>query len=341
MRMSYAELFKRAVLIVVVALVPFLIWYLFDVILVAFGAIILAMVLRLGAEPFSRWLAIPRSVALIASSLIALAVAGGAGYLFGTLISRELQDVLNRASAAEQIIQAKMHGSELGELFLSRMTQENFSITGIIEKFFTVSTGFLGALLVMVISAIYLAAQPELYRLGLIKLFPPRLHAQAAKKIDHIGNTLRLWLIGQLIQMILIGVLSGLAAWIIGLPSAIALGLIAFAAEFVPYLGPIIAAVPAVLVAATIDTTAMLWTIAAYLIIHQIEGNLFTPLIQRRLVLVPPAVMLLGIVAISLLFGPPAVIFAAPIVVVVFIAVKVLYVRDTLGEDTEIPGESS
>jgi predicted PurR-regulated permease PerM len=80
--------------------------------------------------------------------------------------------------------------------------------------------------------------------------------------------------------MILIGVLSGLAAWIIGLPSAIALGLIAFAAEFVPYLGPIIAAVPAVLVAATIDTRAMLWTIAAYLIIHQIEGNLFTPLIQ-------------------------------------------------------------
>ena len=62
------------------------------------------------------------------------------------------------------------------------MTQENFSITGIIEKFFTVSTGFLGALLVLVISAIYLAAQPELHRLGLIKLFPPRLHAQAAKK---------------------------------------------------------------------------------------------------------------------------------------------------------------
>jgi predicted PurR-regulated permease PerM len=141
--------------------------------------------------------------------------------------------------------------------------------------------------------------------------------------------------------MVLIGVLSGLAAWIIGLPSAIALGLIAFAAEFVPYLGPIIAAVPAVLVAATIDTRAMLWTIAAYLIIHQIEGNLFTPLIQRRLVLVPPAVMLLGIVAISLLFGPAAVIFAAPIVVVVFVAVKVLYVRDTLGEDTEIPGESA
>jgi predicted PurR-regulated permease PerM len=182
MRMSYAELFKRALLVVVVALVPFLIWYLFDVILMAFGAIILAMVLRLGAEPFSRWLAIPRSVALIASGLLALAVAGGVGYLFGTLISRELQDVINRASAAEQIIQAKMHGSELGELFLTRMTREDFSITGIVEKFFTVSTGFLGALLVLVISAIYLAAQPELYRLGLIKLFPPGCTPKMPKK---------------------------------------------------------------------------------------------------------------------------------------------------------------
>jgi predicted PurR-regulated permease PerM len=135
MRMSYAELFKRALLVVVVALVPFLIWYLFDVILMAFGAIILAMVLRLGAEPFSRWLAIPRSVALIASGLLALAVAGAVGYLFGTLISRELQDVFNRANAAEQIIQAKVHGSELGELFLTRMTREDFPLPALSRNF--------------------------------------------------------------------------------------------------------------------------------------------------------------------------------------------------------------
>jgi predicted PurR-regulated permease PerM len=117
------------------------------------------------------------------------------------------------------------------------MTQENFSITGIIEKFFTVSTGFLGALLLLVISAIYLAAQPELYRLGLIKLFPPRLHAQGAKKnrsYRKYAQALAYWTAHSN------GFdrrAFGLAAWIIGLPSAVALGLIAFAAEFVPTWG--------------------------------------------------------------------------------------------------------
>ncbi len=340
MRMSYAELFKRALLVVAVALIPVLVWYLFDVVLMAFGAIILANVLRLGADPFSRWLAIPPSVALIVSGLLALTVASGAGYLFGTLISDELKDVFDRASAAEQIIRDKMHESDLGELILSQVKGENFSIASLVERFLKVSISFLAAVIVLVISAAYFAAQPELYRQGLIKLFPPRLHAQAAETIDHIRNTLRLWLIGQFIQMFLIGLLSGLAAWIIGLPSAIALALIAFVAEFVPYLGPIIAAVPAGLVAATISMNALLWTIVAYITIHQIEGNLFTPLIQRRLVFIPPAVMILGIVAISLLFGPIAVIFAAPMTVVVFVAVKVLYVRDTLGEETEIAGQS-
>ena len=221
------------------------------------------------------------------------------------------------------------------------MTRENFSVTSVIEQFLTLSTSFLAALLVLVIGAIYLAAQPELYRQGLIKLFPARLQAKTAEKLDHIGNTLRLWLLGQLIQMVLIGLLSGLAVWMIGRPSAIALGLIAFAAEFIPYLGPIIAAAPAVLVAATVSTGALLWTVAAYIIIHQTEGNLFTPLIQRQLVFIPPAVMLFGIVAISTLFGPVSIILAAPIAVVVFVAVKTLYVRDALGQHTEIPGKST
>jgi predicted PurR-regulated permease PerM len=180
MCMSYAELFKRALLVVAVALIPVLVWYLFDVILMAFGAIILANVLRLGADPFSRWLRIPHSVTLIVSGLLALAVAGVAGYLFGTLISDELQDVFDRASAAEQIIRDKMHDSALGELILTRVAGENFSIASVVERFLKVSTSFLGALLVLVISAIYLAAQPELYRQGLIKLFPPRLHALAS-----------------------------------------------------------------------------------------------------------------------------------------------------------------
>ncbi|MFZ0607408.1 MAG: AI-2E family transporter, partial [Xanthobacteraceae bacterium] len=192
---------------------------------------------------------------------------------------------------------------------------------------------------VTLIGGFYLAAQPDTYRNGLARLFPRQWRGNVDETIEDIGRALHLWLIGVLIQMALIGTLSTGAVWLIGLPSPLALGVIAGFAEFIPYLGPLIAAVPAVLVAVTKGDNAAFWTILAYLAIHQIEGNLIVPLIQRRMVYIPPAVMLLGLVTILFLFGGISVIFAGPIAVMVFIAIKKLYVRDSLGEQTRLPGE--
>ena len=102
-----------------------------------------------------------------------------------------------------------------------------------------------------------------------------------------------------------------------------------------PYVGPVIAAVPALLVAATQGTDRIVWTLAAYLTIHTLEGNFIAP----QMVYIPPAVTVLGIAAIGFIFGPVAVIFAAPMTVVLFVLVKKLYVRDFLHEQTVIPGE--
>ena len=119
-----------------------------------------------------------------------------------------------------------------------------------------------------------------------------------------------------------------------------ALGLIAGVAEFVPYLGPVIAAIPALLVATTQGPSALAWTAVAYLLIHQVEGNVIAPLIQRRMIFIPPAVMLLGIVTILFVFGGVAMIFAAPMAVIIFVAVEKLYLRDSLGEKVALPGET-
>jgi predicted PurR-regulated permease PerM len=141
--------------------------------------------------------------------------------------------------------------------------------------------------------------------------------------------------------MLVIGIVSAFAVWQIGLQSPVALGVIAGMAEFIPYVGPIIASVPAVLVAATNGLDAVLWTVLAYLLIHQLEGEVLAPLIQRRMVYIPPAVMLLGIVTISSAFGVSAIIFAALIVVILFVAINKLYLREILGEPVSLPGEQS
>ena len=104
--------------------------------------------------------------------------------------------------------------------------------------------------------------------------------------------------------------------------------------------GPILAIVPSVLVAATVNVRATAWTFGTYIIIHQIEGNLIMPIIQRQLVHVPPALMLFSIVMLGLLFGPAGTIFAAPITVVLFVIVTKLYTHDTLEEAPAASGAS-
>jgi predicted PurR-regulated permease PerM len=333
---AYAEALKLALLVVAVAIIPVLIWYLFGVVLMVFGAIIFAMLLRLGAQPFMRWLSLPEPLALGLSGLLVVIVIAGVGYSFGSRISDEFQDVVQRASSASIAIQTSLQGSEFGNLLLSHISGTDFSLTTVLSGFLRVSTTFLEGLLIVLISGAYLAAQPRLYRRGLIWLFPPAKHARVAEIIDGIGEALRLWLVGQLFQMALIGALVALAVWLVGVPSPLALGLIAGVGEFIPYLGPILAAIPGLLVALTKSPEVMLWALFAYVIIHQIEGQVVAPLIQHRMVSIPPAVMLLGIAALTYLFGTTAIIFAAPIVVVIFAGVNLLYVRDTLHEKTEL-----
>lgn len=340
MQVSYVDLLKRTLIIVSVALVPVLVWYLFNVVLITFGAIIFAMLLWLGAEPFIRWLSIREGVALVLSGLIILLIVVTVGVLLGTRVVGQMLDVIQRAGSATSQLQDYLASSDLGKFVLDHFSTGGFSLTGTLTSVLKVSSSLIEGVVIALISGIYIAAQPRIYRDGFVQLFPPRAHRLVVERLNAITDALRLWLIGQLIQMVLIGVLATAAVWIIGVPSPVALGLIAGFGEFVPYIGPIIAAIPAILVALTNSWQTALWTLIAYLAINQIEGHLIIPLIQRHLVFIPPAVILLGIVAVTSLFGAAAAVFAAPIAVVAFIAVKLLYVRDTLHEPTEIPGES-
>ena len=119
-----------------------------------------------------------------------------------------------------------------------------------------------------------------------------------------------------------------------------ALGLIAGLLEFVPYVGPIVTAVPTMAVAAAEEPTKALWVAGLFLLIQQIEGNLIMPLVQQRTVDLPPVLTIFAVVAFATLFGVLGLLFATPLAVVCFVLVKKLWVRDTLDEETKLPGET-
>jgi predicted PurR-regulated permease PerM len=335
--MPRAEFVRRSIIFISLACTPFLIWRLFDVILLATAAALVAALIHLVAEPF-RALRLPRGLALAMSGLLLATFLLLGAYLGGEMIVREFQEVLQRAEEARQALAGQVERLGLDELFPNIGAE--FSAADLLAKAFKISgEAFLAGLLAVFVG-VFLACEPELYLNGLTLLLPPHWRANANDTLAHVAAALRLWLIGLLFEIVSIGLLGGVSVWLIGLPSPIALGAITGLAELVPYVGPIVAILPSVMVAATISPVAMLLTALTYFAIHQFDGNVLMPIIQSRLVRVPPALMLISIAVLGSLFGIAATILAAPITVILFVVVTKLYVRETLGENAALPGDS-
>jgi predicted PurR-regulated permease PerM len=154
-----------------------------------------------------------------------------------------------------------------------------------------------------------------------------------------MGRALHQWLLATLMAMGLVAVLVALGAWLIGLPSPLALGLFAGLAEFIPVVGPVLGAVPVLLLALTQGAGHFAWALALVLAVQQLEANMITPMIQQRMVEVPPALLLFSIVAFGAVFDLAGVVLAGPLTVVALVAVRMLYQRQTLGERVTVPGE--
>ena len=168
---------------------------------------------------------------------------------------------------------------------------------------------------------------------------PPAVQPNVNATLDDSGEALKRWLAGQVIAMLLVGVFTGVGLWLAGVPSAFALGFIAGLAEFVPLIGPILAAIPALLIASTQDWQTVLLALAVLVVVQQVESNLISPLIADRMVSIAPAVGLFAVVAMGVLFGPLGLLLGFPLAIVFDVAVRRLYVRDTLGERVEIMGK--
>jgi predicted PurR-regulated permease PerM len=267
--------------------------------------------------------------------LLVIAVIGVTLWLFGSHISAQFSGVLKQVQQGQQHLQSMLNSGadeHLGSTIAQRGTS---MITSMLTDAASMGLRFIEAAVVLVITAIYLAAQPQLYRRGIAAMFAPASRPRVREVVALVETTLRRWLLGQLILMLIVGVLTFAALFLIGLPNPIALALIAGIAEIVPYVGPFISAVPALLVALTMGVEPVLWTAVGYLLIHLIEGYVAAPLLERHFITIPPALVLIGIVAVDLIFGTVGIVLAAPLTVVVYMLVKMTYVDDPLELHTE------
>lgn len=190
----------------------------------------------------------------------------------------------------------------------------------------------------MFVGAIFIAADPSVYRRGLLLLVPQRAEQTVDVALDDAARGLRGWMIGQAVSSLVVAAFTWVGLLLLGVPASGGLGLIAGLLDIIPMIGPIIAGVPAVLLAFTVSPATALWTIGLFLLVQQLQGNFLQPMIQKQAVDVPPAVLLFAVVAAGLLFGFLGVLLAAPLTVVVYVMVQRIYVRTLLGKDIKVAG---
>lgn len=334
---------RRSLFLTLLAVLVFIAWQLASVILMAFGAVIVAVLLRSLADPIRDRTPLNDGLALGAAALIIVGVLAGSAWLFGATVSGQVQALVklmptSMAELRQQVATLPFGAQIAPQLQAEGLFSQLGGVAGRIGGYAMNLASAMTNLLLVIFAGIYLAIRPQQSRDGFLSLIPRGPREPVGEAMNASGLALRRWLLGTLADMVVVGVLTGLGTWMIGLPSPLALGLFAGLAAFVPIVGPIVSVIPGVLLALPLGPEMVMWTVLVYFGVQQVESNLFYPFVQRWAVDLPPVLTLVGVLGFGTLLGALGVLFATPLLVVLLVAIKLLYLRNTLGEDPVIPG---
>jgi len=313
-----------------------LLWYAIDVFLLLFIGIFIAVLLRAPAD----WLAARTgwgeglTLSLVVFVLVALLAAGG--FLFGRTVADQSWQLTRQLPKVIDKVQERLRRTEYGKQVVEATEEPtpeaSAQMVGRGLRLVGSTFAAFGSFVVVLFLGIFLAWQPRAYAEGFTRLFPQRRRKRVREVLDAIGHVLQRWLVGQMVLMAIVGTITWIGLALLGVPFALPLALFAGLSEFVPYVGPIVAAIPAVLVGFAEGPQLALWVAGLYIAVQSIESYVLTPLIQQRAVYLPPALLLFSQVVLGVTAGPLGVIVATPLAAAGLVAVNKLYVEDVLGD---------
>lgn len=337
--------FSRKVLLAVgivclTVLLIALLYFTFDVLLLVFAAALLAIFLRGLADILCRYTNIPEGWSVIAISALILAVLAGAIAFLAPDVAEQVRHLRTQlpiaASDAANYISQFSWGRAIIEQLPSFETVRNnlnpSSLLSGVGGFFSSTVGAVGNFFIVILLSVYFASEPRVYSRGFTNLFPLRRRTRVREILFAIGDTLRWWLIGKVGSMLFIGLLTWIGLSIIGVPLALTLGLIAGLLSFIPNFGPIISAVPAILLAFIESPTKALYVLILYVAVQLVESNLVTPFIERKTVEIPPALTIVFQLALAVLVGGLGLVLATPLLAVLLVLIQMVFVEDVLGD---------
>lgn len=326
----------------VVVLLLFL-WHARHVLLLVFAAILVAVFLRRLTMLVSGPTGLPPAVSL---ALVVLGLVGALVAAFwtqGDTIASESERLREELPAAVNQFQSRIAGYSWGERLIEEVPSPSSllpedgdavsRVTGVVSRTFSA----LASGVIILFLGVVLAATPTVYVRGLLALFPARRVPRARAVLDKLADTLWWWLIGRIITMTFIGITTGVGLWLLGIPLAFILALLAALLSFIPNLGPILSALPAILIAFVQGPRTALWVAVLYAGVQVVESYVVAPIIDRKTVYLPPAVTVVAQLLLAMVAGLLGITLATPLAAVVVVLVTMLYVQDVLGrQDIEV-----
>ena len=330
-----ARFIRRILYIIVIVAIVAALYRASDLLILAFGSMLGAIVIHAIADLYARHAKAPPKLALGLGMATVLGLVGFLVWLFGVQFRTQINLLVTALPGLIDQFAGYLSQSPVGAKIVDAVRQAYAGsrvatdIGGLVQG---AGELVLNCLLLLV-GALFFAADPKVYERGFLYLIPRSKRAAIEDALFDVGSTLKLWLRSSLILMTSMGVLIGLGLWISGVPSAAALGLLAGLSEFIPYIGPTAAMIPALGLAATQGTGSVVGALVTYALVRLVQTNFITPYVQNRVVSIPPAITVFAILGVGAIFGLFGLFFSAALLVVLFTLVRSLYLREVLGED--------
>jgi predicted PurR-regulated permease PerM len=307
-----------------------------DVFLLVFAGVLMAVFLVGASEWIAQRLSLRYGFSLAAVMAALVATLIGAAWLAAPSLGEQAGRIAQELPKALQDLKVSIESSPWGGAIFDRVAQQTEQqadrvIGGATAAASTLLSG-VGSIFITLFVGIFLAAAPGPYRRGAIRLFPVGIRPRASRILSEVEQTLRRWLWGRFLSMLVVGALTWLGLTLLGVPLAFFFGVLAALLDFIPNIGPVIAAVPAVLLAVASDPYLAISVALLYVAIQLLEGYVVTPFIEGRAVELPPVITIATQVFMGVTAGPLGLALATPLAAAAMVVIERAYVEDVLGD---------
>lgn len=328
----------QATMVAMVVLFVMLLLHAAEIFLVVFGGILFAVLFHGVASWLSKKSGLSQRWTLPVALIVPMLILGGGGWLIAPDVASQARELADRIPTVLSELEQQVREYKRVDQLLDNKDQaqeilpDGSSAVGILTGIFSSAFSALANLVIALFIGLFLVVSPHMYINGLIRLVPLGKRSRAREVMNKTGSALESWLVAKIAEMLVIGVLTTIGLWFIGIDLALVLGVIAAFLSFIPNIGPILALIPAALIGLISGVDKFIYVVFLYVGVQTFESYLLTPMLQQHMVNLPPALVISAQVLFGFIAGILGIILATPLLAAAMVMINMWYIEDLLGD---------